>query len=320
MQPLGVVTRLLLTKVAHVAIERDLQSGLATEHTHRPALKAFIESLDRSVFVTPKWIACGAPDLIVQRGSTPLGYIEAKDVGKSLNQEEASEQLKRYLEALPNLILTDYLEFRWYVDGERRLKVRLATAEPKGEGARGVLNLLDQFLAAPSPTIGSPKELAVRMAGLGRSIRNSIRQTFTREGEDGNLHALLEGVRHILIADFTGEQFADMYAQTICYGLFAARYRHREPFTRERAAYDLLKTNPFLKEIFGQIVGPELDERLVWAVDDLASLLDRADMASILKDFGKRTRREDPFVHFYETFLAEYNPQLRETRGVYHTP
>src|SRR5512144_1985362 len=95
-------------------IERDLQSGFATEHTHRPALKAFIESLDRSVCVTnePKWIACEAPDLIVQRGSTPLGYIEAKDVGKSLDQEEASEQLKRYREALPNLILTDYLEFR----------------------------------------------------------------------------------------------------------------------------------------------------------------------------------------------------------------
>jgi hypothetical protein len=312
------------------AIERDLQSGLATEHSHRPALKAFIECLAPSVRVTnePKWIACGAPDLIVQRGSTPLGYVEAKDVGRSLDQEEARGQLERYREALPNLVLTDYLEFRWYVDGERRLKARLAAAGAKGnlrfdrEGAREVLSLLDQFITTRSPTVGTPKELAIRMAGLGRLIRDSIRQTFTHEREDGRLHALLQGFRRVLIADFTREEFADMYAQTICYGLFAARYRHETttPFTRERAAYDLPKTNPFLKEVFNQIVGPDLDERLVWAVDDLADLLDRADMAAILKDFGRRTRREDPVVHFYETFLAEYNSQLRERRGVYYTP
>ncbi|MCH7888647.1 MAG: DNA methyltransferase, partial [Proteobacteria bacterium] len=125
--------------------------------------------------------------------------------------------------------------------------------------------------------------------------------------------------RKVLIADLTEDQFADMYAQTICYGLFAARCNHQgpDPFTRERATWELPKTNPFLREMFGHIAGPDLDERVTWPVDDLAYLLDRADIVAILKDFGRRTRQEDPVVHFYETVLAEYDPVLRKVRGVY---
>ncbi len=72
--------------------------------------------------------------------------------------------------------------------------------------------------------------------------------------------------------------------------------------------------------MFGYVAGPELDGRIEWAVDDLAELLHRADMAAILRDFGHRTRQEDPVVHFYETFLAAYDPRMREARGVYYTP
>ncbi len=97
----------------------------------------------------------------------------------------------------------------------------------------------------------------------------------------------------MLIHDLSEEQFADMYAQTICYGLFAARCNIKEyvQFTREHAAYDLPKTNPFLRKLFNHIAGPDLDERITWAVDDLAELLNRADIHSILEDFGDRTRQ-----------------------------
>jgi hypothetical protein len=113
-----------------------------------------------------------------------------------------------------------------------------------------------------------------------------------------------------------------MYAQTITYGLFAARVRvpSGQDFTREKAAWNLPKTNPFLRQLFNEIAGPGLDERIAWLVDDLAHLLARADMAEVLRDFGKRTRQEDPVVHFYETFMAAYDPQMRQTRGVYYTP
>src|SRR5205807_1614234 len=138
----------------------------------------------------------------------------------------------------------------------------------------------------------------------------------------GSLHVQMEGFRQVLLPDLNAEQFADMYAQTICYGLFAARCNAKPStlFTREHAAYDIPKTNPFLRKMFGYIAGPELDERIVWAVDDLAEVLNRSDMEAILRDFGKRTRQEDPIVHFYETFLAAYDPKMREARGVYYTP
>src|SRR5260370_17074593 len=113
-----------------------------------------------------------------------------------------------------------------------------------------------------------------------------------------------------------------MYAKTICYGLFAARCNTKPGiiFAREHAAYDIPKTNPFLRKMFNYIAGPDLDDRIVWVVDDLAELLNRSDMSAILQDFGKRTRQEDPVVHFYETFLAAYDPKMREARGVYYTP
>ena len=138
----------------------------------------------------------------------------------------------------------------------------------------------------------------------------------------GTLREQLESFQRVLIKDLTVEQFADMYAQTICYGLFAARCNTDNPqtFSRETAAFKLPKTNPFLRSIFGQIAGPDLDDRISWAVDNLANILQQTEMAEILKDFGKRTRREDPVVHFYETFLAEYDPKMRESRGVYYTP
>ncbi|MFN9405291.1 MAG: type ISP restriction/modification enzyme, partial [Dolichospermum sp.] len=93
-----------------------------------------------------------------------------------------------------------------------------------------------------------------------------------------------------------------------------------QTFSRETAAFKLPKTNPFLRSIFGQIAGPDLDDRISWAVDNLALILQQTEMAEILKNFGKRTRTEDPVVHFYETFLAEYDPKMRESRGVYYTP
>jgi len=311
-------------------IEKALALGNATEHTHRPALKSFIESLDSTITATnePKRVKCGAPDFVITRGETPLGYIEAKDVGLSLDKVEKDDQMRRYLEGLQNLILTDYLEFRWYVNGKHRMTARLASVTGKTklkrdkDGAQQATELLSAFINAQVPTIASPRELAIRMASLARLIRETITRSFKQEDKGGSLHQQMADFRKVLIHDLTEDQFADMYAQTICYGLFAARCNARgsERFTREHAAYRLPKTNPFLRKMFGMIAGPELDDRIVWAVDNLAELLNRADIAAILEDFGKRTRREDPVVHFYETFLAAYDQKMREARGVYYTP
>lgn len=311
-------------------IEQALKTGQSGEHTHRPALETLLEQFGGTgidAINEPRQIACGAPDFIIVRGVVPLGYAEAKDVGTDLGKIERSEQLQRYRESLGNLILTDYLEFRWYLDGELRLTASLPRPGRDGrirwnaDAASEVSQLLGQFLAADIPLKSTPQDLATRMAKLAQLIRDLIVQTFKAEGNTGDLHNQLEAFRRVLIESLTPEQFADMYAQTLCYGLFAARCAApQQAFTRQVAANLLPRTNPFLRKLFNTIAGPDLDDRIAWAVDRLAELLARADMAAILEDFGKRTRQEDPVVHFYETFLAAYDPKMREARGVYYTP
>ncbi|MEA3349241.1 MAG: N-6 DNA methylase, partial [Chloroflexota bacterium] len=311
-------------------LKKTLATGDATEHSHRGALGTLLETLDESLSVVnePKRIACGAPDYIILRAQTPIGYIEAKDIGADLHTAEGSEQLDRYRTSLNNLILSDYLEFRWYVDGELRETTRLGKLGRDGkirsekEGTEKVANLLERFLAQSGAVIGDPEELARRMAALARMLRDVLEEALLQEQDSGVLHTQLQAFQETLIPDLDVDQFADMYAQTITYGLFAARVRvpAGETFTRRKAAWNLPKTNPFLRKLFNEIAGPDLDERIAWLVDDLADLLSRTDMPAILRDFGAATRQEDPVVHFYETFLSAYDPAMRQARGVYYTP
>lgn len=325
------------TKLYLKNIEHELMAGNATEHTHRPALKVLIESLTAGITATndPKRVECGAPDFNVSRSPGPLtiGYIETKDIGKSLDEAEDSDQLKRYRRSLGNLILTDYLEFRWYVDGENRRTVRLARVDKKGklvpdkDEQEAVINLLKDFLSHTPEPISTPKGLAQRMARITHLIREIIVETFEKNKASNLIGDLRKAFATALIPDLdkpekTGE-FADMFAQTIAYGLFAARCNHKgqEPFRRMGSATEIPKTNPFLRQLFTTITGPDLDdEPYAGFVNDLVQLLAHADMEAILVHFGKRSRQEDPVVHFYETFLATYDPRLREARGVYYTP
>lgn len=160
------------------------------------------------------------------------------------------------------------------------------------------------------------------MAKQAQLIRDLIYEALKQDRENSSLQSQLKSFREVLLQDLTSEQFADMYAQTITYGMFTARYNTNniQGFSRQSAAYELPKTNPFLRKTFDHIAGFDLDERIAWIVDDLAEMLRRSNMASILQDFGKKTRTEDPVVYFYENFLAEYDPKLRKSRGVYYTP
>jgi len=314
-------------------LQRNLK-GRATERTHYPALKSLLEALDPKieVFIEAGHVtAVGNLDFEVRRKMKgpdfPLGWIEAKEPGADLDAIEKSDQLKRYRK-LHNLILTDFVELRLYQDGKRVLTARLGAVldgklRPDAAAEAEVRQLLSQFLRAPFAPPRNPAELAKRMAALAHIIRDITLNTFKTEPETGDLHAQYEAFKQTLIPDLSPDQFADMYAQTVAYGLFAAACQPRpatEPFTRERAAYLIPKTNPFLRKLFNRIAGPELAEPLQPFVKNLAALLDRTDFNSILADFGKRTGKEDPVVHFYEDFLQAYDPKVREMRGVYYTP
>jgi len=316
-------------------LDRELARSRTTEHTHRPALKAFVESL-ADVLATnePGRVKCGAPDFIVTKaGPFIIGYIETKDIGKSLDAAEDSEQLMRYRASLGNLILTDYLRFRWYVNGGPVQTAVLSEGLDQGRlkrdpvGAKDVLQLFTDFLRYKPEPLSSPKELAERMARVTHFIRDIIVRAFETGEASKSLKDLRQAFAQTLIPDLDlphkAAEFADMYAQTIAYGLFAARCNHppTREFKRSEAAAEIPKTNPFLRRIFETIAGTELsDEPYVAFVDELVQLLAFADIGAILKNFGKRTKQEDPVVHFYETFLASYDPQLREQRGVYYTP
>ena len=316
-------------------IQKKIAAGDATEHTHRPALIHFIETWRTGLEATnePKRISCGAPDLSIRIKNIPAGYIETKDVGTPLDDIERGKgaadnsQFKRYLSGLPNWILTDYLDFRWYVNGKRQDRASLGTFK-KGKfvlnpgGQEEVEALLNAFYAQESFTIGTPKELATHLAALTRMVRTLTVRTFEIEKAKGWLHNMLNGFREVLIPDLSEDDFADMFAQTVSYGMFAARVHTTDVkgFSRITAADSLPKTNPFLRKFFSEVSGVEMPDSIRWAVDDLADLLRHADFNEILKNFGKGTGKHDPVVHFYETFLKEYDAEVRETRGVYYTP
>lgn len=311
-------------------IQNEFKTGIAGEHAYRPALKKLLESADTGLNAVndPARTEIGMPDFVVlrQSGNVTIGIVEAKDIGNQLSRAEKTQQLKRYMK-YGNLILTNYLEFRWYVDGEKRETVRIAkvandkivriqTNYPK------LADMLQRFAEQTPSNINSAKELAERLARNTQLIAHFIEKDLKSSAPSQNLQNQMAAFSNTLIPDLNVAKFADMYAQTLAYGLFASRVNYPgDPvqFSLSGAAEYIPRTNPFLRRLF-YFNSFDLGSRLTWLVESLVALLQHTDMDSILDHFGQRTGQTDPVVHFYETFLSAYNPSLRETRGVYYTP
>ncbi|NMW18328.1 MAG: DNA methyltransferase [Chlorobiaceae bacterium] len=320
------------------AVNKRFKAGISTEHSYRGDLQSLLKALVPNVDVTnePQRIDCGAPDYILTRKGIPVGYIEAKDIGKSLDSKHYNEQFERYRSSLSNLIITDYLDFRLYLDGVFTTAIVLAEIEKgkivaRPENFAAFIDLIQEFSRYAGQTITSASKLSKMMAGKARLLADVIEKALSSTiGEtnsvlreaNNSLKEQLEGFREVLIHDITPKQFADIYSQTIAYGMFAARLHDPtiEDFNRKEAAELIPRTNPFLRKLFQYIAGYDLDSRIVWIVDALADLFKATDVAALLKDFGKATQQHDPIIHFYETFLAEYDPALRKSRGVWYTP
>ncbi|UWX58492.1 N-6 DNA methylase [Chlorobaculum sp. MV4-Y] len=320
------------------AINRQFKTGISTEHSYRPLLQGLLAELLPGVEVTnePQRIECGAPDFILTRTGVPAGYIEAKDIGKPLDGRQFREQFERYRTSLRNLIITDYLEFRLFRDGEHAATLVLAEIRDgrivaRSENIDGFAELIREFGRYEGQTIRSASKLSKMMAAKARLLASIIdialdsdaRETSDRVAEaNTTLRDQLSAFRQVLIHDITPRQFADIYAQTIAYGMFAARLHDPtiENFNRREAAELIPKSNPFLRKLFQGIAGYDLDDRIAWVVDSLADLFKATDVKALLRDFGKATQQHDPVIHFYETFLAEYDPALRKSRGVWYTP
>jgi predicted helicase len=299
-------------------------------------LQQLIESLVPTIRATnePRRQSCGAPDYILTKKDIPVGFIEAKDIGdKDLEGAKKTgnkEQFDRYKASLNNLIFTDYLDFHLYRDGQFVTKIAIAELTDKGikpltANFARFENLIKDFCTHIGQTIKSSKRLAEMMAGKARLLSEVIEKALTSDethNEDSTLKEQMRGFKQILIHDITPKGFADVYAQTIAYGMFAARSHDPSLATFSRQeAYELIpKSNPFLKKLFGYIAGLDVDDRIKWIVDDLVNIFLACNVEEILKNYGKSTKMEDPIIHFYETFLSEYDPKLRKARGVWYTP
>lgn len=311
-------------------------SGQTTEHSFRPALARLFSSIDPDVTVInePKRLVdVGAPDFVFQRNGISIGWCEAKDIGKDVRKfatgDYSKEQKGRYVKGLPNLIYTNGLDFEFIRGGDSVAFVSIGDLIPTMPARLDEFDVLARLLrdfATQTPvSITSAKQLAEMMAGKAAIIKDIMGRALVADIDAGaktELTDQYEGFKASLIHDITVADFADVYAETIAYGLFAARLHDstQATFSRGEALELLPKSNPFLRSLFFYIAGPDLDDRLRRMIDDLCDIFKAASLHDLLKDFGRFTARNDPFLHFYETFLAEYNPAKRKARGVWYTP
>lgn len=323
---------------------KDLQAVLnrkdGREESFYPALAKLIEGYSdgilnkkRDVTVLPKATTAGNPDFRVWDGKNHItGYIEAKAPHvSSLDQIATSEQLKRYLSTFPNLILTNFYEFRLYQYGEFVSLVTIAPAvnainldkTPPLQNAEEFSQLLSRYFAFSLPAISDPRSLAKALAKRTSFLRDEVISLELAEEQKQGKKVLLsfyESFKKLLINNLTLEQFADLYAQTLTYGIFAARTRSSGEFNRELVHKYIPNTLGILKSIFKFISYEEPPKALQVLIDDIAEILCVTDIHKILHAYYTEGKGSDPIIHFYETFLAEYDPKLRESRGVYYTP
>jgi len=267
------------------------------------------------------------PDFIVINKDVPILYIEAKDIGISLDKVEKSKQMARYF-GYTNLVLTDYVEFRFYRNGlpyEEPIKIasydlknRIIT--PLSQNYKHAAKTLLDFTQSQKEPIKSGKHLSRIMGGKAQRIRDNIRHFLASDlAQNKELVHIYKAIKKMLVHDLTIDAFSDMYAQTLVYGLFVARYYDDSPdtFSRQEARDLVPASNPFLQHFFDHIAGPNFDKRLSYIVDELCVVFQHSDTKKLIEEYMGDA---DPVINFYEDFLKEYDPALRKKMGAYYTP
>lgn len=308
-------------------VQKILQSGDAREHAYRPAFQRLIESLtsDIQVINEPAYTGGNAPDFLFKKGDVPISYAECKDVTVDIADKEVVKQANRYVEAFGKILLTNYLEFQILDENGEVAKIVIATKSgnsvaPLEENFKQFENLVKDYITPSVRSIRSAKKLAEIMASKARLLRDNSLAAI-KQNKDSDIYAQYRAFKEVLIQDMTEEEFVDMYAQTLVYGLFVARYFDDtlSDFSRHEAQDLLPSTNPLLKKFFGHVAGTEFDSKIAWMIDSLIEAYKGTDVKELMhKEFEKK--QKDPVLHFYETFLSEYDQDLRKARGVYYTP
>ncbi len=324
-----------MTKQYLTNLLKTFQKGDAREESYYKHLADFITEISETlrkkeidITILPKKTEAGNPDFRVWDGKQKIiGYIEAKDLGVDLDRIEDTEQLHRYLTTFPNVILTNYTEFRLYRDGELIKKVsiaRFATIKkalttPAIEHESDFFELITRFLDFSLPQTYTAKTLATELAKRTKFLKDEIVSQELKSGTE-SIHGFFDAFKEFLIAGINEEEFADVYSQTITYGLFAARLRAGDEFSRKLAFSFIPKSIGILRDIFKFISLEDLPLQMEIIIDDIAEVLAVSDVKTLLNQYYHEGKGSDPVLHFYETFLSVYDPATREKRGVYYTP
>ncbi len=289
----------------------------------------FVSKEGFKALVLPKRTEVGIPDFLIRKDGEIIGHIEAKKPDTSLRAVEVSEQLKRYRDALPNLILTNFLEFWLYRDGKLVYKAEISSLSalqdvkpPAPENLDSFFELLSEFYSFSTPEIRTASGLAITLADKTKFSRHILKEVLERKDRDSiPLESFYEVFMRTLIGSLTEERFVDLYAQTITYGLFAAKIMAGKEEINKENAWKFIPGNvPLLSHIFHTFVGPDTPVAMNWIIEDILNVLNKTDIVAITKEKEATYGTRDPIIHFYDTFLGEYNPEERAKLGVYYTP
>jgi len=314
-------------------VNQKYKTGILTEGSYRGDLKILLETIASDVLITnePDRVACGAPDYIVSNRNIPIGYIEARDMGRPVESQEYQNQLNLYIQSLTNLIITDHLEFHFYRDGEFVSSVSIGELQngqfiSKPETLETFKDLVRDFCRYTGVTISSASELAKMMAGKARLLAHVIENVLIQdeqESENQDLETIislkehLAASKYVLIRDVSPRDFANIIAQTISYGMFAARLYGPEiaNFSRQNTAELIPESNLILKKLFQYLAGDDLDNRIKWILDAYADIFRTTDLPILLDDLKKTAQQNKFGVRFHEYFLDEYDPELHKNQG-----
>ncbi len=305
------------------------------ELTHRLFLHNLLDKLKNhfnkefKIEHEPKRDQASQPDFRISYQGLSIGYIENKRAGTNLIkivESEKSDQILKYLELNPNLMLTDYLKFMWVGKDENNaplIKKEISVAsldelskplKPKPQTERDLIELFKSFFNHEAAPITNAKDFATHLSPRTKYLKDAL----IKYQEKAQVSSIFKNFKEYLYEELSFEDFSDAFAQTLTYSLFLAKLNHPcEKINLDNVRSSIPKNFAVIREMADFLKKLDAIKEIQWLLNEILSLINHVDMDSIIKDLNDD---KDPYLHFYETFLSAYDPKLREKKGVYYTP
>nr|WP_164861977.1 type ISP restriction/modification enzyme [Helicobacter pylori] len=302
------------------------------ELTHRSFLHNLLDKLKNhfnkefKIEHEPERKQGSQPDFRVSYQGLNIGYIENKKVGTNLRQLLKSDQILKYLELNPNLMLTDYLNFMWVGKDENnepltKREISIASLDelskplkPNPQTERDLIGFFKGFFNYEAAPITNAKDFATHLSAPTKYLKDAL-ITYQK---DTQVSSIFKNFKEYLYEELSFEDFSDAFAQTLTYSLFIAKLNHPfEKINLDNVRSSIPKNFAVIREMADFLKKLDEIKEIQWLLNEILSLINHVDMDSILKDLNDD---KDPYLHFYETFLSAYDPKLREKKGVYYTP